>query len=1515
LSSHRFWMHSKKQNQPHFQSFKQTYSYSYTYNRYTYTGTSGSSNRISFTSVTLPLPVLLFLLFLLAVVSSFTSFSDFHRLSNYQRKQILLENNIHKPISISIPSARQLQLQLQPLHCHRHTSRKVSTRSKLAGIHRPTQTSNNNPNQSQSLFKTHSSFHSAIKTTTTTNIMTTTSLRSAIGTDQDDTNTNNQKSKFQFSIDRGGTFTDIHAILPNGQEVVQKLLSEDPDNYSDAPTEGIRRILAQYDTDTDITNTDDTGTGTQKTEYNRNQKVYTGNIESIRMGTTVATNALLERKGERMGLIITKGYQDLLKIGNQSRQDIFDLSCFSPSLLYSAVEEVEERVMLAEFWDEQYTKEEIESMSSSTTDSSDRSDPQVGIGQRKIGITGEQIIILQTPNQTQVQTILNKFKQKGIKSIAIVLLHSYTYPTHEQQIYQIANQMKYFTEISLSSSVMPMIKVVNRGHTCCAAAYLTPKITTYLNSFQHGFDDDLMDKVRLTFMKSDGGLTPVNDFGGHQAILSGPAGGVIGYAKTSYRKSSTDDENENSSSAIMPVIGFDMGGTSTDVSRYDGSLELVFETTTAGVAIQAPQLDINTVAAGGGSRLFLRNGMFYVGPESAGAHPGPVCYRKNGYLAVTDANLVLGRVIPEYFPSIFGPNEDEPLDLEGSKLAFAKLCKEDDNFKDFTVEEIAYGFLQVANEAMCRPIRNLTQMKGYDITTHKLACFGGAGPQHACAIAKALGMSKVFVHRYSGVLSAYGLSMADAVHEEQEPTAAIYAYSDESKAHEDPSASSREERLAYLTEKATAALVQQGYSKDEIIVEKYLNLRYDGTDTAVMIKEPSPDEEKLLSHLPYADTFKLHYNREFGFILEGRDILIDDYRVRAVVLGETPSPCLPVPSLGEPNAIGIKRAYFENGWEEVNVYQFDDLKPGHEIKGPCNIVQSISTIVLEIGCSAIVTSDGDLEITVDSSGDSTLESMNDIDEANEPSLNEVHEDPVQLSIFSHRFMGIAEQMGRTLQRTAISVNMKERLDFSCALFTADGGLVANAPHIPVHLGAMQAAVTFQVEYWNSEGREGLQEGDVLVSNHPQLAGGSHLPDITVITPVFHNGIIIFFLASRGHHGDIGGISPGSMPPNSKKLEDEGAMIVAFKLVKNGQFQERGITEILESPSKIPGNFGTRNLHDNLSDLRAQVAANNSGIRLLKELVGEYGLHTVQAYMNFIQNNAELAVRDMLKDFARQHGSRAQALDYMDDGTPIHLTIDIDEDTGSAMFDFTGTGPQVLGNHNAPPAVTYSAVIYSLRSLVGLDIPLNQGCLAPITFNIPKYCLLNPSDDAGVVGGNVLTSQRVVDVVLLAFKACAASQGCMNNLTFGDDKFGYYETIAGGAGAGPTWEGRSGVHTHCTNTRITDPEILERRYPVLLREFSIRQGSGGDGKHKGGSGVVREIEPLRKLTMSILSERRTNQPYGMEGGEPGQRGCNLLVKDGGLTINIGGKCSTDIKPGDRLRIETPGGGGYGTIESK
>lgn len=1245
-------------------------------------------------------------------------------------------------------------------------------------------------------------------------------------------------NKFHFAIDRGGTFTDIHCILPNGSEVVRKLLSEDPSHYDDAPTEGIRQILSEF---------------VDEHQHRRGIPVETSNIGSIRMGTTVATNALLERNGARMALLTTKGLEDLLEIGNQSRPDIFDLSCAKPSLLYEKTIGIEERIRLRNF----------------VTQENDYNVEK--------GITGEEVEIVQKPDLEKIRLILKELKDEGITAIAVCLLHAYVYGDHETQIGRVAEEIG-FEQISLSHETMPMVKLVSRGHTTCAAAYLTPKIKNYLEGFTSGFDENLKN-VPLTFMQSDGGLAPVQDFGGHKAILSGPAGGVVGYAKTSY-----DGE--------QAVIGFDMGGTSTDVSRYAGHWEHVLETVTAGVSIQAPQLDIHTVAAGGGSRLFLKRGLFVVGPESSRAHPGPVCYRKNGFLAVTDANVVLGRVVPKYFPSIFGPNEDEPLDVDGARAAFEELTKLPEA-KGRSAEELAYGFLQVANEAMCRPIRNLTQMKGFDITSHVLACFGGAGPQHACSMAQALGMSKVLVHRYGGILSAYGLSLADAVGEEQEPAAEVYVGA---------LSASGEERLADLARKATASLVKQGYSQSDVVVERFVNMRYEGTDNAIMIIDKDGSGRGL------DVTFSDLYKREFGFDLQGRDIQIDDYRARAIVPGASPQrPPAPAPK-GAPPSTDTTRAYFQDGWREVPVYMSESLEPGHEIPGPSIIVQPISTVLLELNCKALVTSDGDLEISVGALGDEAQEK----NKGN--SAIEVQEDPVQLSIFAHRFMGIAEQMGRTLQRTAISVNMKERLDFSCALFTKEGGLVANAPHIPVHLGAMERAVRFQVEYWNAEGREGLQEGDVLVSNHPQLAGGSHLPDITVITPVFHNGEIIFFVASRGHHADIGGIAPGSMPPHSKSLEDEGAMIVAFKLVRDGKFQEEGITEILMAPGKIEGNSGTRNLRDNMSDLRAQVAANNSGIRLLTALVNEHGLAKVQAYMKFIQKNAEISVRRMLQAFAAKHGSRTKAVDHMDDGSPISLTIDIDATTGSATFDFTGTGPQVLGNHNAPPAVTYSAVIYSLRSLVAEDIPLNQGCLAPIKFIIPENCMLNPSAGAGVVGGNVMTSQRVVDVVLKAFQACAASQGCMNNLTFGDKAFGYYETIAGGCGAGPTWDGPSGVHTHCTNTRITDPEILERRYPVLLQEFSLRRGSGGRGHHRGGDGVVRTLEPLRPLTMSILSERRTLHPYGMAGGEDGACGRNLISRRDGSLVNIGGRCSGHIQTGEHLIIETPGGGGYGAASS-
>ncbi|CAH0518836.1 unnamed protein product [Peronospora belbahrii] len=1292
---------------------------------------------------------------------------------------------------------------------------------------------------------------------------------------------------FRFAIDRGGTFTDVYAEMDvlnaqgkvvDVQTHVIKLLSEDPANYPDAPREGIRRVLELM-------------TGLP---HPREKPVDTFKIQSIRMGTTVATNALLERNGERMVLVTTKGFHDLLYIGNQSRPKIFDLEIQMPDTLYDSVIEVDERLQLIN-----NEKERLE------TDEK--------------GISGDYIRVMKDLDVDDITKKLQIVHDDGVKSVAIVLLHSYTFPRHEEMVRDIAMKLG-FTQVSLSSEVMPMIKAVPRGFTTCADAYLTPVIKKYVASFCAGFGEGL-DQVNISFMQSDGGLARMKHFHGHRAILSGPAGGVVGYARTT-RPPESDAAFEQPA-----VIGFDMGGTSTDVSRFDGKFEHVLESVTANVTVRAPQLDIQTVAAGGGSRLFYKNGLFLVGPESVRAHPGPVCYRKNGYLSVTDANLVTGRILPEFFPKIFGANEDEPLDVAGSKRAFEDLTKEinalsgTDGAK-YTMEEVASGFLRVANEAMCRPIRNLTQNKGYDISTHIVACFGGAGPQHACSIAKALGMSRVYIHRYSGILSAYGLSVADSVVDKQLPSSAEYC------------ADAKADLICSLTRianKAVNELIGDGFQCEDVQVQYFLNMRYEGTDNAVMTRGPvgakgeSPTiTAAALAEFDFASTFVKKYQREFGFVLQNRAILIDDVRVRATV-----SPDLrDAASCADASAVdadvepcpphSTTQFYFEKekAWKHIPVYLHENLleRRGAKYSGPAIIMQGTATVVVEPGWVVQIMPSGDLFLV--SSGEATGQQHDSLPLRSEDVLL----DPIQLSVFSHRFMGIAEQMGRTLARTSVSVNIKERLDFSCALFGPDGGLVANAPHLPVHLGAMQQAVRHQLKFWGDD----LNDGDVLVSNHPQLAGGSHLPDITVITPVFDqtSGKIEFFVASRGHHADIGGISPGSMPPLSKTLSEEGAAIVAFKLVegKVGEFREKGITDILLQKGRVDDQgrpcIGTRNLRDNLSDLRAQVAANQRGVVLMQSLCAEYSLPVVTAYMNYIQHAAEIAVRNMLHEFSLQKElpevGVVCAEDFMDDGTRIALKISIDRRSDSAVFDFNGTGPEVFGNVNTPPAVTYSAIIYCLRCLLpGEDLPLNQGCLTPIEVRFPRDgSILNPSDNAAVVGGNVLTSQRITDVILKAFGACAASQGCMNNLTFGSAALGgYYETIAGGAGAGPSWNGRSGIHTHMTNTRITDPEILEKRFPVLLRAFHLRKGSGGAGKFYGGDGVVRQLEFLEAMTVSILSERRAFQPYGLEGGEPGARGLNLLLRHGRI-VNLGGKNTVDVVPGEILTLYTPGGGGFG-----
>jgi len=1179
------------------------------------------------------------------------------------------------------------------------------------------------------------------------------------------------------------------------------------------------------------------------------------------MGTTVATNALLEREGEPTALLVTKGFKDVLRIGNQSRPKIFDLRMEKTKMLYDHVIEVDERIRVV--------NPKFETVDSKGYE---------------VGKTQELVEVISSPNVEHLKQQLEEVKKKGIKSLAVALMHSYTYDKHEKIVGQVANEMG-FTDVSLSSDVMSMFRIVPRGQTTCVDAYLTPLIKEYIAKFSKGFDKDFSKNVLVSFMKSDGGLCPVGTFNGSSSILSGPAGGVVGYAKTAF------DENDP-----VPVIGFDMGGTSTDVSRFAGNYEQVYETVTAGVPVLAPQLDINTVAAGGGSCLTFEHGMFQVGPRSEGAEPGPACYRKGGGLTITDANLMLGRLIPDYFPKIFGKNEDQPLDLEATTQKFEEMTMKinqhykennakgiDGKIKQLTKEQVARGFIEVANEAMVRPINEITAARGFDPSKHSLACFGGAGGQHACAIARKLGMSTVHVHRFAGILSAFGLGLADVVDEQQE--ACAVEFSEGSMEYLDA-------RIDALSKIATNNLKASGFDEQYILCEPYLDLRYEGTDTVIRTLKPFDGD--------YAKEFEKEYKREYGFIVPDRKLRVDNIRVRMIGTTENIKRNKIESCTSSPSPMDYKDIFMEDKFVHSPVFNMSHLKAGQQIPGPSVIIDQTSTILVLPDCTAKITDFGDIII--------------DVEKRKKRAIG-TELDSIQLSLFSNRFMSIAEQMGKTLQRTSISTNIKERLDFSCALFGADGGLVANAPHLPVHLGAMQDAVSWQVNNLGSD----WNEGEVIVTNHPG-AGGSHLPDITVVTPVFKSGKPVFYVASRGHHADIGGISPGSMPPFSTSLVEEGACIKSFKLVKNGVFDEEGITKILNSPSLVPRKkneapcVGTRNLKDNLSDLKAQIAANQRGISLLSDLINEYTLDVVQSYMFHVRDNAEQAVRQMLIDFSVRMGlaevDSVYARDFLDDGSPINLKITIDRNKGSAHFDFTGTGHELIGNLNAPRSVTTSAVIYSLRCLVQDEIPLNQGCLVPIEITVPDKTLLKPSDTAAVVGGNVLTSQRVTDVILQAFNAAACSQGCMNNLTFGDENMGYYETIAGGGGAGPTWNGESGVHSHMTNTRITDAEILEREYPIFLKQFSLRANSGGDGKWQGGDGVVRELQFLKPLEVGIISERRSLAPRGICGGEAGERGLNLWYQSNGRVVNIGGKNSILVQPGDSLRILTPGGGGYG-----
>jgi 5-oxoprolinase (ATP-hydrolysing) len=958
----------------------------------------------------------------------------------------------------------------------------------------------------------------------------------------------------------------------------------------------------------------------------------------------------------------------------------------------------------------------------------------------------------------------------------------------------------------------------------------------------------------------------------------------VGYARTSYE-----------SSDGMPVIGFDMGGTSTDVSRYDGKFEHTFENTVAGVTVMAPQLDINTVAAGGGSILSWKNGMFTVGPESAGAHPGPACYRKGGPLTTTDANLFLGRLLADSFPRIFGPNEDECLDVEITRSKFVDLTSRinSETGQHKTPEEVALGFVEIANEAMAKPIRLLTEARGFDASMHHLACFGGAGGQHACAIASSLGIRRVLIHRFSSILSAYGMMLADVAQELQEPASGPYNSS---------TAIEIDDRIASLRAKVMNALKEDGVQDEHIKYEAYLNLRYKGTDNTLMILQPEDGD--------FLGAFRKAHQREFSFDFEDRTVLVEDIRVRGIgksTLVEEIKPHTELVKIAKrPLDLAGHNEYTKvtfdtSGPVSVPVCQLSQLVAGDVIPGPAILIDETQTIVVEPRATATIIS---THVVLDIP--SAAKKVDAIEVV----------DPIRLSVFGHRFMAIAEQMGRIFQKTSVSTNIKERLDFSCAVFAPDGRLVANAPHVPVHLGSMEYAVRYQHDRLKGQ----LKPGDHLCTNHP-LAGGTHLPDITIISPVWDDDgkEIIFYVASRGHHAEIGGTHPGSMPSDSRRLYEEGAMTTGFKIVSEGKFDEERVRRFLfDEPSQFPGCSGTRTYRDNVSDLHAAIAANQRGAHLINALVDEYGLKVVHFYMRAINSNAEVAVRSFLREIgAKQQGQPLTFSDFMDDGTEIRLSIAVDATSGDAVFDFTGTGRETFNCLNAPKAIAHSAIIYSLRALINSDIPLNQGCLAPVTVVIPERTLLNPSGNAAVCAGNPITSQRITDVVLGAFGACAASQGCCNILSFGTGGqdaygketlgYGVGETICGGSGAGPNWHGTSGVHVHMTNTRITDPEVYELRYPIILRQFSIRQGSGGEGRYRGGDGVIREMEFREAVSASMLSERRVFRPYGMAGGRPGKAGLNLYVKkelDGTESvINIGGKMELQVQPGERIIIHT------------
>ncbi len=1206
--------------------------------------------------------------------------------------------------------------------------------------------------------------------------------------------------RWRFAVDRGGTFTDVFAIDPQGRVYLEKLLSQS-EAYSDPVVEGIRRILEGAP-----------GRRSLNSKY----------ISSVRVGTTLATNALLERKGTPVALFITRGFQDLLEIGNQARPEIFSLAIRKPEILYQRVIPVRER----------------------------------------INARGEVEIPL---DEEATRQALEKVLVEGFTSLAIVLLHAWKNPHHEQLLARWAREIG-FPNLSVSHQVMPMIHVGGRGQTTLVDAYLAPVLHRYVSQLQR-----LLPGIHIEFMRSSGGLIPADNLRAKDTILSGPAGGVLGYATLAQRK------------GIEEAVGFDMGGTSTDVSRFGGELARVFETTVGGVQYLTDQLDVETVAAGGGSILKFKDQRFQVGPESAGADPGPACYGRGGPLTLTDANLVLGRLAPELLPSTFGPDYRQSLNVDLARRAFEKLTAQINATLGgkLTVYEVAEGFLEVANQVMCRAIRRVSVARGYDLRQHTLVCFGGAAPQHACAIARLLDMQQVVIHPYAGVLSAYGIAMAERSERLSRPVMRPF----------DPAVYKEIPKILLSLRRQLRGCFQHLAGR-RLRYSIYLDLRPQGSDTFLTIPVGTP--ARLLAYEEILARFKQRYHRHFGFIPRKATLELVNIRLEGLLPGrltvKEKSPWSTKRMPGE-ETVTYRKVFFSGKTYQAPVFFPDNLSPGRTITGPALIPQPHSMVVVE----------PDYRARVDSEGALRLESRYRRKLSITP-----RRDPVLLEVFNHLFMSIAEQMGYTLVHTAHSVNMKERLDFSCAIFDREGNLIANAPHIPVHLGAMGASV----KYLLAQNRATMQPGEVYMTNNPHH-GGSHLPDITVVSPIFNGSKEpLFFVANRGHHTDIGGITPGSMPPFATRLEEEGVIIDNFLLVSKGRLREKALHRLLTG-----GPYPARNLPERLSDLQAQVAANRKGERELKRLVRRYSEAVVLAYMQHICDNAEAAMERALKDFlqGKEHFD-SSFTDHLDDGSKICVRVCIDDNkTPRITFDFSGTSGELKGNLNAPPAVTRAAVLYVLRTLIDEDIPLNDGCLRPVTIRIPPGSLLCPSPQAAVVGGNVETSQRVVDVLLGALGLAGASQGTMNNVLFGrpDGKGAqYYETIAGGSGAVRGCAGASAVQVHMTNTRITDPEVLEYRFPeIRLERFVIRRGTGGAGKWPGGDGVERIILFLQPTEVTILSERRRFAPYGMAGGQPGAKGENRLIQKDGRILNLGDKVTRVLQAGERLVIRTPGGGGF------